>query len=83
MHGIEWMDSLQIVDVEGNSISTISDLSALATCSSVWQLSLEGNPVTRKASLKELIDLVTNLEVLDDDTRVDCVSQTQASSFTM
>ncbi|KAF4705304.1 leucine rich repeat containing 56 [Perkinsus olseni] len=83
INGIEWMDSLQIVDLEGNSIPSIDQLSALATCSSVWQLSLEGNPVTRKASLKEILELVPALEVLDDETRVDCVCNTEAMTLTL
>ncbi|KAF4726965.1 leucine rich repeat containing 56, partial [Perkinsus olseni] len=83
INGIEWMDSLQIVDLEGNSIPSIDQLSALATCSSVWQLSLEGNPVTRKASLKDILELVPALEVLDDETRVDCVCNTEAMTLTL
>jgi hypothetical protein len=64
-------DSLQILDLEANKVSSWDELSHLATIPSLTALTLSGNPIAEEGSEDEyrgrVSEIMASLEVLDDE----------------
>lgn len=68
---LKWLDSLYVLDVEGNALSSMDDVSELSRCYQLRELTLVGNPVCSDAgySRPTVLDMLSQLDVLDDASR--------------
>lgn len=61
-------ETLEVLDVEGNSICDASEVQVLRACNRLRELTLSGNPVLRRGTLtrKAVLGMLPQIEVLDD-----------------
>jgi len=61
-------DCLEVLDIEGNHVSNLEEVSSLKLCTQLRELTLAGNPVCRISGFtrRVCIDLLVQLTVLDD-----------------
>jgi len=62
------LDSLAVLDLEGNAIASLASVSALASCPSLSELTLAGNPIASVPMYRRaVVSRVGRLELLDDE----------------
>lgn len=62
------MISVQVLDLESNSISDVEQAMQLGTCPRLWSLTLTANPVCRDIWYrKRVVEAVPQLATLDDE----------------
>ena len=63
-------ETIQVLDIEGNEIEELSETESLQYCSSLFSLSLQGNPVSKLQGYREKVfKSIPNLKYLDDSER--------------
>ncbi|KAI9355942.1 hypothetical protein DFJ73DRAFT_248853 [Zopfochytrium polystomum] len=97
LSSIGTMDCLEVLDLEGNLIADSDQLENLALCSSLVNLTLEGNPVTglqsddsfaldedvtaRGAYRLRVWDILPSLKILDDEVLTSTESMLSFTAF--
>lgn len=66
-------DSLEVLDLEGNNVCTLEDVSGLATCIHLCDMTIASNPVCNSPgfSRQAILDAIPQLATLDDTFRDD------------
>lgn len=59
-------ECLEVLDVEGNAVSEVEEVSALRSCPRLRELTLSGNAALRSVSRQAILDMLPQLEILDD-----------------
>mmetsp|Transcript_4178 Transcript_4178/g.10182 ORF Transcript_4178/g.10182 Transcript_4178/m.10182 type:complete len:655 (-) Transcript_4178:291-2255(-) len=68
LSGLQFHETLQVVDLEGNQISDVNELENLASCPNLTELTIEENPIWKRhvGNLAEKVkELVPQVETLD------------------
>lgn len=65
---LQYHDSIEVLDLEGNAVESLQDVLCLNTCGSLRELTLMSNPVCKAEtfSREAILDAIPTLEILDD-----------------
>jgi Leucine-rich repeat (LRR) protein len=70
LSGVLLNNSLEVLDLEGNEIADMDELSYMSGCDSLYALTLEGNPISREVRYRERVfEVLPQLMTLDEMTR--------------
>jgi len=68
---LKWLDSLAVLDIEGNAVSGLGDVAELRKCHQLRDVTLRGNPVCCDGgySRDAVLEMVPQISILDEAYR--------------